>query len=51
MKIDTYTNSMDGSFWIDFGISFQKTELNPTHDYLLSIGFIFFTVNFRFVKK
>ena len=51
MKIDVYINLMDDSFWIDFGISFQKTELSPTHKYLLSIGFVFFTINFRFVKK
>jgi len=51
MKIDIHLNQLHNSWWIGLGTSFQKTQLHPTHKYILTLEVIFFSIYFRFIKK
>jgi hypothetical protein len=50
MSIQILLNKLESEWWLDLGISIQKTDFN-TYKYLITLGFLLFTIYFRFIKR
>ena len=52
MKIEFTLNTFhDGDWWIDLGISYQKTDFHPTHRRLFTVGLLITTLYIRWGNK
>lgn len=52
MNIEVSLNTLaDNDWWFDLGISLQHTTFHPCYRYVLTLGFAFFSIYVRFVKR
>jgi|688.fasta_scaffold1888979_3 hypothetical protein len=48
MEVDVLLNEIEGDWWFDLGISYEKISFR--YKKVISIAFVFFTIYIRFDK-
>jgi hypothetical protein len=47
MKIEIIWNELEGDWWFDLGISYQKTPYHPEYKRVIAFSFIIFSIYIR----